>query len=527
MESTALADVVVYARYSSAGQNDQSIEGQVKTCREFAAQRGFRVVHEYADRALSGRHAETRPAFQQMIVDAKKRTFQYILVWKLDRFARNRYDSAIYKKELRKYGVRVLSVTEGIDEGNESILLEAILEAMAEEYSRQLSQNVRRGMRQNAEKNLSIGGVTPLGYKLENRTYVIDEKEAQIVRYIHEAYANGKPSKEIVEECKKRGYRSRKGAEINMDAIARMIANDKYAGTYAYNGEIQVDGLYPAIVSSRLKEKAKKRLVLKARTPAHEKAKVEYLLHGKLFCGYCGKPMVGESGKSASGAIYNYYACAEKKKRHGCKKKNERKDFLEWYLSEQITEFVLTDDRIDEISDAVVAEYQRSFDASGIKQLEKNIRETDAELDRLVDALIKTDAEAALKRINDRISELEQYRAQMQGDLASLRIASRAEVNREDVVRWLKFMRRGDLMDEEYRKKIIELFINAVYLYDDRVAIFFNVKDCKQVSYIDMIDATGWVACSDLKAYGSPVTDLSEHGEIIVLNGTIGFLLRR
>lgn len=522
-----LADVVVYARYSSAGQNDQSIEGQVKTCREFAAQRGFRVVQEYADRAISGRHAETRPAFQQMIADAKKKTFQYILVWKLDRFARNRYDSAIYKKELRKYGVRVLSVTEGIDEGNESILLEAILEAMAEEYSRQLSQNVRRGMRQNAEKNLPIGGHAPLGYRLEGRTYIIDEKEAQIVRYVHEAYADGVPSKQIAEECRKRRYRSRKGNEISMDAISRMIANDKYAGSYAYNGEIQVANLYPAIVSSELKEKAKKRLAAKAKAPGHEKAKVEYLLHGKLFCGYCGAPMVGESGRSASGAIYNYYACAEKKKRHGCKKKNERKDFLEWYLAEQITEFVLTDSRIDEIAEAVVAEYQRSFDASGIKQLEKKIRETDAELDRLVDALIKTDAETALKRINDRISELEQYRAQVQDDLASLRIASRAEVKREDVVRWLKSMRRGDLMDEEYRKKIIELFINAVYLYDDRVAIFFNVKDCKQVSYIDMIDATGWEACSDLGASGLPITDLSEHGKLIILNGAIGFLLRR
>lgn len=522
-----LADVVVYARYSSAGQNDQSIEGQVKTCREFAAQRGFRVVQEYADRAISGRHAETRPAFQQMIADAKKKTFQYILVWKLDRFARNRYDSAIYKKELRKYGVRVLSVTEGIDEGNESILLEAILEAMAEEYSRQLSQNVRRGMRQNAEKGLSLGGGTPYGYRLQGKRYVIVDREAEVVRFIHEAYAEGKTSREIINECKSRGYHTRNGTDFTMNAIARMIANDKYTGAFLFKDELVVADLYPPIVLPELKERAKKRLALKARAPGHEKAKVEYILHGKLFCGHCGAPMVGESGKSKSGTVYNYYACAEKKKRHGCKKKNERKDFLEWYLAEQITEFVLTESRINEIAEAVVAEYQRSFDASGIKQLERKIRETDAELDRLVDALIKTDAAAAIKRINDRIAELEQYRVQTENDLASLRTASRVKLDKSDIVRWLQSMRRGDLMDEEYRKKIIEIFINAVYLYDDRVAIFFNVKDCKQVSYIDMIDATGWEACSDLGASGLPITDLSEHGKLIILNGAIGFLLRR
>lgn len=520
-------DVVVYARYSSAGQNDQSIDGQVKKCREFAEQRGFRVVKEYADRALSGRHAETRPAFQQMIADAKKKTFQYILVWKLDRFARNRYDSAIYKKDLRKYGVRVLSCTEGIDEGNESILLEAILEAMAEEYSRQLSQNVRRGMRQNAEKGLSLGGSTLFGYRLQDKRYAIDEHEAQVVRFIHEEYAAGKPSREIIADCESRGYRTRRGNAFDMNAIARMIGNDKYAGDFTFKDDLTVSGLYPPIISKELKESVKKRLALKARAPGHEKAKVEYILHGKVFCGYCGAPMVGESGKSKSGVIYNYYACAEKKKRHGCKKKNERKDFLEWYLAEQITEYVLTDERIDEISDAVVAEYQRSFDVSGIKQLEKKIREADAELDRLVDALVKTDAAAAIKRINAKIAELEQYREQAENDLAALRIASRVNLEKADIVRWLESMRRGDLMDEEYRKKIVEIFVNSVYLYDDRLAIFFNVKGCKQVSYIDMIDATGWEACSDLESHALPILDLSEHGKIIVLNGAIGFLLRR
>ena len=88
-------NVVVYARYSSDRQNEQSIEGQLRACREYAERRGFRIIHEYIDRAMSGT-TDNRPEFQQMIADSSKKAFRFIIVWKLDRFARNRYDSAIY-----------------------------------------------------------------------------------------------------------------------------------------------------------------------------------------------------------------------------------------------------------------------------------------------------------------------------------------------------------------------------------------------------------------------------------------------
>ena len=191
MDNLNLANVVIYARYSSAGQNDQSIDGQLAKCRDYARPRGFPVVREFCDRALSGRYAGTRPEFQRMISDSAKHAFDFVLVWKLDRFSRDRYDSAIYKKKLRANGVRVLSVTEGVGDSSESVLLEAILEAMAEEYSRQLAQNVRRGMRQNAEKGLSLGGLAPLGYRVVNKQYEINEDDARIVRFIHEQYAAG------------------------------------------------------------------------------------------------------------------------------------------------------------------------------------------------------------------------------------------------------------------------------------------------------------------------------------------------
>ena len=119
---------VVYARYSSHSQGEQSIEGQLRDCYEYARRYDINVVGEYIDRATSGMTDE-RPDFQRMIADAAKKQFERVIVWKLDRFARNRYDSALYKHRLKQYGIRVISAMENVGEGDESILLEALLEA--------------------------------------------------------------------------------------------------------------------------------------------------------------------------------------------------------------------------------------------------------------------------------------------------------------------------------------------------------------------------------------------------------------
>lgn len=519
-----LANVVIYARYSSAGQNDQSIDGQLEKCREYAQQRGYRVVGEYCDRALSGRYAETRPEFQRMIADSAKRAFDFVLVWKLDRFSRDRYDSAIYKKKLRANGVRVLSVTEGVGDSSESVLLEAILEAMAEEYSRQLAQNVKRGMRQNAEKCLSLGGIAPLGYRVADKQYEIDEDGAQIVRYIHEQYAAGASQKQIVAGCAQLGYRNQRGKPIELNAVKRILANERYTGTYSYLGEIIAEDAFPAIISKELKSQVRKRLAANAKAPGHAKAKAEYLLHGKLFCGECGAPMVGECGRSSSGTVHYYYTCAARKKQRTCKKRNERKEALEKYIVEYIGLHILTDSWIDEISERVVAEYAKSYDVAGIKPLEKQIREADKELDQLVDALVKTTAASAIAKINERIEAAEAKKHALEDELSRLRVASRVEVRKADVAAWLCQFRTGDLSDINYCKKVIDLFVNAIYLYDDRIKMFFNVAPSAQITYPESL-ALDAPDGSDFGASGVPNAALSEH--ILFINGVIGIIVQR
>ena len=175
-----MKNAVIYARYSSHRQDEQSIEGQLHVCHEYAKRQGFTVVGEYIDRAISGR-SDDRPQFQQMIDDSRKKAWQYVIVYKLDRFARNRYDSAIYKHKLKQNGVKLLSAMEQIGDNPESIILEAVLEASAEYYSLELAQKVRRGRRESAAKGKFVGGGVPLGYRSENGYLVLDESRAPYV----------------------------------------------------------------------------------------------------------------------------------------------------------------------------------------------------------------------------------------------------------------------------------------------------------------------------------------------------------
>lgn len=518
-------DVVIYARYSSEKQNEQSIEGQLRCCYEYAARRGFRVVGEYIDKALSGTKAETRPEFQRLIADSRKRQFKFVLVWKLDRFARNRYDSAIYKNELKKSGVRVVSVTEGVGDGNESVILEAILEAMAEEYSRQLSQNVRRGLHETALKGNSVGGRLPLGYRVENKKLVIDEHEAEIVRYIFKEYAAGVGKKEIVRAMNARGWRTRQGASFTMNALGRTLSNKKYIGIYTYNSEIQIEGGCPAIVDEDMFNKVSRIVEKTKKSPAHNKTREEdYILSGKLFCGYCGAPMVGESGKSKSGTVYHYYACGKRKKSRSCHKKNEKKGFIEWYIVEQVVEYVLTPSRIDLIAERVVEEYNKGFNSSGVKALEAELREIDRDLDKLIESLIKTDSKAALAKINERIAAQEARKETCELELAKLKIAASISITQDEVKAWLRQFCTGDtLNDEDFRRRIIDVFINSIYLYDDKVVMYFNIRDGKQISYIEMLESTEEPGaevgdrCSDLKHDGSPIRKAPLKRELFLL----------
>lgn len=498
---------VIYCRYSSHNQGEQSIEGQLRDNYEFAKREGLTVINEYIDRALTGK-TDSRPAFQHMMADAQKRQFDIVIVWKLDRFARNRYDSATYRARLKKYGVRVVSAMENITDGPEGIILEGMLESMAEYYSANLSQNIKRGIRESLIKGNFVGSNVPYGYRVENRKLVIDERTAPMMRYLFEQYAAGTPKKEIIDELNKRGYKSKSGKPFTMNTFQRALKNPVYIGKYKINDQIY-DDVAEAMIDEDTFQKVQEKLQLNARTPGAQKAKVDYLLQGKAFCGMCGMPMVGESGASHTGNRYYYYSCRNRKKNHICKKKNEQKEIIERYVVEQTMRYVLSPVRMDQVASAVVAEYKKEFSDTQVEDLEKAINRVEHELDKLVDALTEA-PKVAHKRIYEKMEKLENEKSDLEIDLSRLKIAQGIQITEREVKSWLKTFCSGDIEDEEFCKRIIDTFINAVYLYDDRIIIFYNIRGGKQVSYTDLIESE--VIPEDNEKAPNPGSDLASYG---------------
>ncbi len=483
-------NAVIYARYSSYGQQEQSIEGQLRDCYAYCEREKLSVVGEYIDRAISGRTDE-RPDFQRMIADSSKKQFSYVIVWKLDRFARNRYDSALYKAKLKKNGVKVLSAMEPISDSPESIIVEGMLESMAEYFSANLSENVKRGQRESILKGNWTGGQVPYGYKVIDKKLIIREDAAAIVREIYQRYADGEQQTEICKDLNNRGLRTYAGCKFTKASLETMLKNRKYIGHFQY-GENSFDDESIRIVSDQLFEKVQARLIRNKKAPGAANATVDYLLRGKVFCGHCGTHMTSDCGRARNGEMVYYYCCQRRKKntKAACDKKLERKEFLEWYVTEQTQLYVLDPARTDAIADAVQTAYDKEFNDDEVKALERELTRLEKEAGSLVDLIVDAAGNKAVqKRYQDKLELLEARRADLQEDVAKLKVACSIRCTHEEVVAWLKSVCRGDPVDADFQRKIIDTFVNSVYVYDDKIVIFYNVRGGKQISYMEVSDA--------------------------------------
>lgn len=486
-------DVSLYLRFSSERQREQSIEGQLRDCRAYCKMNRYRITAIYVDRATTARKdVEKRLHFQEMIRDSEKRPWEYVVVWKLDRFARNRTDSALFKFRLRKNGVKVISATESISEKPEGIILEAVLEGMAEFYSADLSQKITRGMRESALKCHSIGGHVPLGYKIEDHKLVINPATAHIVQEAFELYANGETVADICRMFNAKGYRTAKGVEFNRNSFKSMFRNKRYVGVYTYK-DIEVEDGVPAIIDKELFETVGRRLSKNAEAPARGKAKVDYLLAGKLFCGHCGGSMNGESGTSKTGAIHNYYTCYTRKRKHACDKKPLKKDWIEYIVAQDAME-LLTDDTIQEMADMAISQTEQDLrENTRIPELTERMKETESGIANITKAIEKGVASDALM---NRLMELEKEKKNL------LRLLAEEEkyvckIERSQIVYWLTEFKGGRIEDERYRRIIIDLMVNSVTVWDEpdgfRITTAYNLTSCKSKTFrIDPSGAKGF-----------------------------------
>ncbi len=470
---------VIYARFSSTRQTEQSIEGQIAVCQAYARQHGITVIGEYVDRAKSAsKDVEKRDYFQKMIKDSSKGKFDTVLVYSLDRFARDRYDSAIYKRKLKKNAAKVISATENIKDDPSDVLMEAVLEGMAEYYSRELSQKINRGLTINAEKCL-VNGTIPLGYKAVDKKYVINEDEALLVRKIFEVYLNGESMNNICNYLNGLGYRTKTGAIFKITSINKILQNKRYAGYYIYRGQ-EVKGGIPAIISEDVFTEVAERMAKNKKVSSASKAIGEqYLLTSRLFCGHCGEMMRGTSGYGKLGKLYQYYECGGAQKRPKvCNKKNINKDKIEQIVVKMCLD-QLTDDNINKIVDEVMNICESERDTATYNMLAKKLLKLEKEKQNLVKSLkTGSENESFHSMVLQEFKEIELQEIEVK-KLMIHEETIQNTLTREHILFFLTDLRRGDIKDFKYRQLLVDVFINKIYLYDDKIKVIFTTQHDK------------------------------------------------
>lgn len=450
-------NVVIYARYSCDNQREESIEGQIRECKQYADRNDMCIIGEYIDRAFSAK-TDNRPEFQKMINDSNSKKFQAIVVWKLDRFARNRYDSARYKTILKKNMVEVISATEVISKGAEGIILEAVLEGYAEYYSADLSEKVIRGMTKNALKCKYNGGNVPIGYIIDdNKHYQIDKLAAPFVKDAFEMYASNMTMKEITEYLNQKGVRTSRNNNIEIRNMSVILRNRKYIGEYRYMNIVIPDGI-PQIVSKELFDDVQEKLKRKQRN-SNPGMKNKYILSSKLRCGKCNSLMCGESGTSKTGKIYNYYKCSSVKRHLGCDVKSVRQEDFEKVVLEKVIGYLLTETNINKITDAVL-KINKKENAS-ILLLKKQYKCIVKNINNIVDAIAQG---IFSNSVQEKLMELEQKKIEIENQIKiEKENLSNSKLTRSQIKYWL--FNILTLLPNDKKSLLIDTFVDEIIYF--------------------------------------------------------------
>lgn len=492
-----LKKAFIYARFSSDMQRNESIDAQIRAAEKYAAQNDYIVINKYIDRAKSAT-TDQRPQFQQMMSDIVSTDVDAIIVHKLDRFARNRYDSAIYRNIMKKNNVVLLSVLENLNDSPEAIILEAVIEGYNEYYSKNLAREVEKGKRENAIQCKHVGGIPPLGYDVDpvTKKLTINRFEAEAVKMIYSMYLDGCGYGEIIFNLNQRGFKTKRGNAFRKNSIYEILKNEKYTGVYIYNKSAakNADGTYnrhkyktddeiirvpdgiPQIISQKDFDKVQIKIQHRRRKTATYKAKHDYLLTGKIQCGICGSIYVGNARKAnATHPEYISYRCSRKNGSLKCRNREIRKDIIENIVLSRLADYFFDESILSGLSKAY-NEYIAAQDTSLNNRIQ-GIDDDLSDIDRQISNIVNVVAQTGSAALSDRLKELEQERVEKLYLLSSLQEQSHS--NRIDdkslkvaFQKAKEMLKNGNLATQ---KLIVNTYINCVKLYPDRIEIIFNL----------------------------------------------------
>ncbi len=462
------------------------------------------VIKSYADRAISGKKADNRPQFMQMIGDSSHGEFDVIIVWKIDRFSRDKYDSVMYKAKLKKNGVSVISATEPIDDSPEGKLMESIFEGFSEYYVKDLELKTSRGMTENAIKGKFNGGSVTFGYRIDkNKQFQADPINAPIVTDIFRRYACGEPIRSIVDDLSSKGIKNR-DKPITYHFINWLLKNRRYLGEYSFRDTMNTNAI-PPLVTLEVFTKCQQRLADNMHKSARfRKVDEKYYLTGKIFCGHCGDTMSGVSGTSKDKGHYRYYQCMSSKKKK-CNKKYTRKDFIEDMVVDMTMRIFDDKSLVENIVDTCYS--MQSNKSTQLPALKKQLKQTKKEIDNVMNAvkagLVTKTTKATLEMLEHEQEIIEIAIAQEQ--------IERPIMSKEQIKFGIMKFTQTDIKVPEQRQRIIDTFLNSVHVYEDKMVVILNYKDGEKcISFEDVNSAlqnkknTQVNECSTLFKCGDP-----------------------
>ena len=480
---------------------DESIDAQIRAIEEYADKNDIKIVNKFIDRAKSAT-SDKRPAFQEMIkyCEADNTGISMVIVHKLDRFSRDKYDSAMYKQKLKVKGIRVVSVLENLDNSPESLILESVIEGMAQYYSANLAREVAKGQKENALKALHNGGDAPLGYDVAfDKTYLVNEEEAQAVKIIFDMYVNGYSYSNIIDKLNDLGYKTKRGNKFGKNSLHGILSNEKYTGVYVFNKTqrkgvngkrnghkqksddeiIKVEGGMPQIIDKEVFLQAQEMMQKRKKAPGSHKATTLYLLTGLIRCGECGHAMQGNRRKDKYGNDYISYRCGCRKQKRDCKNKEIKRDYLEEFVLTELEKHVLNDEAIPVLSKALNERLKTKSNDNHemLTNLRNKLEKVNKEIENILNAIMSGIVNNVLK---NKLDELEKVKLNLELKINELSVESDDVVSvdiTEDQIRSMfgKFKDFVLTRNLPECKKFIGDYIKEVIVYKDHIEVVFNV----------------------------------------------------
>ena len=459
---------VIYARYSSQKQNDESIEQQIDVCQEYAAQHNLTIIGTYADRATTGTD-DKREQFQRMIQDAELGTFGTIVAYKSNRISRKMLQAMLYEEQLKRCGVRIVYAKEEYGDTVSGRFMLRSMMNLNQFYSENLGEDVKRGMTMGAKEGKAMS-VPPFGYKIENGQFAVDDEQAKTVRKVFEMYADGYAVSEIAEAIK--GTRRTNGKPLGEHSVRDMLTKRMYIGEYSWNGIIY-NNVEP-IIARDLFDSVQNRRSSSTMHPQRHIVTENYYLTGKLFCADCASYFTGYSGVSHTGKRFYYYRCKNKE----CPHRLIRKDKLERKVFEECRNFCLNGEMLKHVSKQVY-QYIKNQQASNteVKELKRTIADCERRIANIQNALEQGIIDIGL---NDRIKVLRETKQEAERELS--RYITTTEIKLSDVEKSLnEFARKVVSAGEDSFRMILNRFVYSIDVKGDKIIITFNIfKSDKQ-----------------------------------------------